>query len=157
MSQHKGSKKSASEAFASMESQMKSLLIAVATIYLVRFMIRASNIWLDWPIVLFLAFANLIALAALLVVTVRNDSERVGTTNSGSNLRGGFYLASGIAILGLLGYFLLNESPLFGFLYNAGSIAVVVVTILRARNESDESNSDGGNQSAVDNKQSGLL
>ena len=154
MSQHKGSKKSASEAFAGMESQMKSLLIAVVTITFVRFMISFLNIWLDWPIVLFLAFANLIALAALLVVTVRNDSERVGTTNSGSNLRGIFYLASGIAILGLLGYFLLNESPLFGFLYNFGSIAVVTLTILRAKNES---NSDSGSESTVVNKPSGLL
>jgi hypothetical protein len=154
MSQHKGSKKSASEAFAGMESQMKSLLVAVVTITFVRFMISFLNIWLDWPIVLFLAFANLIALAALLVVTVRNDSERVGTTNSGSNLRGGFYLASGIAILGLLGYFLLNESPLFGFLYNFGSIAVVTLTILRAKKES---NSDSGSESTVVNKPSGLL
>jgi hypothetical protein len=78
----------------------------------------------------------------------------VGTTNSGSNLRGIFYLASGIAILGLLGYFLLNESPLFGFLYNFGSIAVVTLTILRAKNES---NSDSGSESTVVNKPSGLL
>jgi hypothetical protein len=154
MSQHKGSKKSASDALAGMESQMKSLLIAVATITFVRFMISFLNIWLDWPIVLFLAFANLIALAALLVVTVKNDSERVGATNSGSNLRGGFYLASGIAILGILGYFLLNESPLFGFLYNFGSIAVVTLTILRAKNEGDR---DATQSSETTKKSGGLL
>jgi len=138
MTQDNGVKAGAAGLIQNMESQMKSLLIAVASITLVRFMIRVSNIWLDWPIVIFLAFANLIALVGLLVVTIRNDSQRSGANSSDSNLRGGFYLASGIAILGLLGYFLLNESPLFGFLYNVGSIAVVTLTILRARNESGE-------------------
>ena len=154
MTQINGEKDGAAGVFKSMESQKKSLLIAVASITLVRFMSSFFDIWLGLQLYLLLAFANLIALAGLVVVTVRNHSEKSGATSSDSNLLGGFYLASGVAILGLLGYVFMNESPLFSFLYNVGSIAVVMLTILAAKNESGDVSAG---TSEVVKKSSGLL
>ncbi len=140
MSQHRGSKKSASEAFAGMEPIDKGLLVAVAAMPIFQLIIG-----FNLGALLLALLLSLVPLIGLLVRTVQNDSGANRTNGGNDNLRFPLYATFGIAILGVL---------LFETLYFAGSLAVVVLTIIRRQ---DQFNSDGGPDNTVVNKPSGLL
>jgi hypothetical protein len=150
MGQHKGKKKRASEVSASRIIK-EQFLMAVGLVTFIVFIIEISEIWLSWQIMLSILFLNLALLIGLVVFTAKSDSELQTLTGSGDQLRGAFFIASGCAILGLISSVLYGR---FEFLYYLGTIAVVTLTILRAKNES---NSDSGSESTVVNKPSGLL
>lgn len=152
MSQHKANNDNGSSFLQGMEQRKKSFLFAVTAMTFAQFIISFSDLWLDWQIVFLLGLVNLAALVGLLVNTIRDDAERPGASGANASLRNGFFLASGIAILGLLGLLILGGS-IFSPLYYLGSIAVLTITAIRAKDD----RGSGSDQAIETTKKSGGL